>query len=81
MANKLTPTDENTLVFTTGVREYLEGYPVQLYRDSRSGRLVVRAFNEATYNEVRIDLLDLMEWVKSHQDLIASLIAMAVIEQ
>lgn len=49
-----------------GVREYAEGYPVELRRDDRNGRLVVRALNEGGYNLTDVDLLDLLQWVKAH---------------
>jgi hypothetical protein len=48
-----------------GVREYGEGYPVELWRDDVSGRLVIRAFNEGHHNDVVIDLWDILEWAKT----------------
>jgi hypothetical protein len=45
-----------------GVREYGEGYPVELWRDEVSGRLVNRAFNEGHNNDVVIDLWDILDW-------------------
>ena len=46
------------------VREHMEGYPVELYRDKKSGRLVIKAFNEGGSNATLVDLLDLVEWLK-----------------
>lgn len=53
--------DEVVLV---GVREYAENYPVRLSRDKNTARLVVRAFNQAGFDEVRIDLWDLVDSLK-----------------
>lgn len=46
-----------------GVREYAEGLPVELILNE-TGRLVVRAFNEAGHNCVEIDLHDLLHAIK-----------------
>lgn len=48
----------------TGVREYAEGYPVEIQIDDKSGRAVVVGRNEGGYNEVAIDLMDLIGWLK-----------------
>jgi hypothetical protein len=48
-----------------GVREYAEGNPVRLQYDAVACRLVIVASNEGGYNEVAIDLLDLVEWLRS----------------
>jgi len=48
-----------------GVREYAEGRPVELFRDNRNGRIVVRAFNEDGHNETRVDILDLISWLRA----------------
>jgi hypothetical protein len=45
-----------------GVREYSEGYPVELRRNVKTGRLFIVAYNEGHNNIVQIDLLDLLEW-------------------
>jgi hypothetical protein len=42
------------------VREYAEGFPVEL-AINESGRLVVRAYNEAGHNGVELDLYDLLQ--------------------
>ncbi len=47
-----------------GVREGVEGLPVELWRDATTGRLQVVAFNEAGYNSVEIDLCDLLAWLR-----------------
>jgi hypothetical protein len=46
-----------------GVRELTEGYPVELWRNEESGRVVVRAKNEGGFNVVEIDLWDLIGWL------------------
>ena len=46
-----------------GVREYAEGYPVELGRDDESGRLVIRATNECGCNCTDIDLQDIVAWL------------------
>ena len=48
-----------------GVREYTEGYPVELVRDPRSGRLSILAKNEGGNNETLVDLLDVVDWLRS----------------
>jgi hypothetical protein len=48
-----------------GVREYGEEYPVELGRDRKTGRLVIRALNESTLDETRVDLWDLIDWLRS----------------
>ena len=47
-----------------GVREYAEGFPVALWRDEDSGRLLIVAENEGGNNSTAIDLLDLLEWLR-----------------
>ena len=46
------------------VREYMEGYAVELWVHDTTGRLVVVAENEGGNNGVYIDLLDLLDWCK-----------------
>lgn len=46
-----------------GVREYNEELPVELWRVN--GRLVVRALNEGGNNGTEVDLLDLVEWLRT----------------
>ena len=41
-----------------GVREYAEGYPVEIRR--YNGRLTIRAYNEAGCNYTEVDLWDLI---------------------
>lgn len=48
-----------------GVREYAEGFPVALWRDEETGRLVVVAENEGGNNSTAVDLLDLIGWLRS----------------
>ncbi len=48
-----------------GVREYAEGYGVELVRqDATGGRLSIRARNEGGNNETLIDLWDLVDWLR-----------------
>jgi hypothetical protein len=73
-----------------GVREYGEGYPVELsmitpekdvclpFEIEEGDRLVLRAFNEGHCNCTEIDLLDLIQWLKGyHPDLLRGLEGMA----
>lgn len=47
-----------------GVREYTDGYPVELQRHQETGRLVVVAYNECHNASTRVDLLDLIAWLQ-----------------
>jgi hypothetical protein len=42
-----------------------DAHPVELWRDQQSGRLVVRAYNDAGYSYTEIDLWDLIHWLQS----------------
>lgn len=44
------------------VREWSEGYPVELWRDEDSGRLVIRAKSECGNSIVHVDLWDVVAW-------------------
>ena len=46
-----------------GVREYMEGFPVELWRHEKTGRLVIRAQNEDHNNATDVDLWDLLGWL------------------
>lgn len=48
-----------------GVREHDEGFPVELCRDEKTERLVIRAFNEGGNNCTSVDLLDLVAWLQA----------------
>jgi len=48
----------------TGVREYSEGYPVELVRNQATNRLVLRAHNEGHNNVTEVDLFDVLEWLQ-----------------
>jgi hypothetical protein len=48
-----------------GVRELNEGFPVTLWRDPETLRLVVVAENEGGNNSTAIDLNDLLLWLES----------------
>ena len=52
----------------TDVRGGEIGFNVELRRDC-SGRVVVRAYNEAGYNWTEIDLWDLVSWLKNGPEL------------
>lgn len=49
-----------------GVREYSEGWDVELWR-SQKGRLVVRAYNEGHNNYTNVDLIDLIRGLSGPQ--------------
>jgi hypothetical protein len=51
------------LATLVGVREHSEGSAVELWLN-RSGRVVVRAFNECGNNYTEVDLFDLLSWAK-----------------
>lgn len=48
-----------------GVREYTEGDPVELQLDEKTGRMIVVATNEGGCNETAVDVLDLLDWVRT----------------
>lgn len=48
-----------------GVRGDERDYPIELRRNGDTGRLVVRAYNEAGYSYTEIDLWDLVHWLQS----------------
>lgn len=48
-----------------GVRGGEDGFPVELWRDDETGRLVVVAYTDAGYGLVTIDLPDLIGWLRS----------------
>jgi hypothetical protein len=50
-----------------GVREYAEKYEVELVVDEENGRPCVQAWNEGHYNLTRVDLLDLIYWIKTNR--------------
>jgi hypothetical protein len=57
-------TEEKTFICEMeGVRELGEGFPVQLYRDTVSGRLFIRAFNECGNNYTDVDFATLIDWL------------------
>ncbi len=47
-----------------GVREYIDGSPVELVRRQQNGRLVIRAYNEGGNSHTDIDFMDLVEWLR-----------------
>jgi len=55
---------ETKITSLLSVREWCEGEPVELWLN-RSGRLVLRAFNECGNNFTDVDVFDLLEWLKS----------------
>lgn len=40
-------------------------HPVELWRTEHSGRLVIRAYNEAGYSYTEVDLWDLIGWLST----------------
>jgi len=57
--------DPNLVAEMSGVREHGERLPVELRYFEENGRLVIVASNEGGYGHTYIDLLDLLEWLKS----------------
>lgn len=51
------------LATLNGVREHTEGSLVELWLN-RSGRVVIRAFNECDNNHTDVDLIDLLHWAQ-----------------
>jgi hypothetical protein len=64
-----------TVITMEGVREYAEGYDVELVvagdrtyeGDPEPGRVVIRAYNEAKHNSTWIDLEQLLSWLAAHR--------------
>jgi hypothetical protein len=50
-----------------GVRDYGEGFDVELWKRDEDGRLVVISYNEGGCNFTTIDLLDIIEWVRENK--------------
>lgn len=44
------------------IREYAEGYPVEISKDEETGREVIIAQNEGGHNCTMVDLLDVVEF-------------------
>lgn len=55
---------ETKIAALEDVREHGEGEPVELWLN-RSGRVVLRAFNECRNNHTDVDLSDLLEWTRA----------------
>ena len=55
------------LIVDTNIREYTEYLPVHIDESTDKGRLVVVAYNESGYNFTRVDVVDLIEWVKQNR--------------
>lgn len=60
-----------------GVREYAEGLPVELHTDGETGRLVIRAYNEAGFSGTEIDLADLLSWIEARPEFKAAAYAVS----
>ena len=41
------------------------GFPIELWRDDDTGRLVIRGYNESGFNVVDIDLNEVRVWLAS----------------
>lgn len=61
---------QNEICEMTGVREHVENRPVVLCR-TESGRLAIRAYNEAGFNCTEVDLVEVLEWAASNKKLLA----------
>ena len=48
-----------------GVREYAEDMSVDL--GTHKKRLIIKAYNEAGYNCTKVDLQDVIEWVRKNK--------------
>ena len=46
------------------VREWSEGHAVELWRDEKSGRLVIRAYSECGNSATDVDLWDVLDWCR-----------------
>lgn len=54
---------EHKIAVLAGVREHMEGSPVELWLND-SGRIVLRAYNECQNNCTDVDLDDLINWLR-----------------
>jgi hypothetical protein len=50
-----------------GVREYYEGFNVEIEKQEGNSRWVVVALNEGGYNSTAVDLIDLINWVSANK--------------
>lgn len=48
----------------TNIREYVEEYPVIVVKEQ--GRICLEAWNEGHNNCVRIDIVDVINWIKTN---------------
>jgi hypothetical protein len=48
----------------SGAREYSEGYPVELVREPKTGRMSILARNEGGNNVTLVDLWDVIDWLQ-----------------
>ncbi|MEQ1781758.1 MAG: hypothetical protein ABMA14_10385 [Hyphomonadaceae bacterium] len=64
MSNEAKQHDEK-ICEMLGVVEHSEGWPVELWRSGKTGRLVIRAHNEAHNNSTEVDLLTLCDWLRT----------------
>lgn len=55
---------EHKIAVLDGVHEHTERYPVELWIN-KSGRVVVRSYNECGNNYTDVDLSELMDWLRS----------------
>lgn len=62
-ADELARLEGVTIRALDGVREETEGWPVELRRGFKSGRLLITAFNEGHNNMTQVDLFDLLDWL------------------
>lgn len=58
--------DDDDRVYLDHVREYNEDFDVRLETEA-NGRLVVVALNEGGHNGTRVDLVDLLDWLRRNR--------------
>jgi hypothetical protein len=46
------------------VREYAEGYTVELWKEYDTGRFLIVARNENGQNDTMVDLVDVLNWLR-----------------
>ena len=49
-----------------GVREYAEEMSVEL-GTHKNQRLIIKAYNEAGYNSTKVDLQDVVDWIRKNK--------------
>lgn len=52
----------------TNIREYNEEMEVEILANDEKSRLVLVAYNEAGFNEVKVDLIDILGFVRKNMN-------------